>query len=98
MHLKCETLFIAINLLDRYLSFFNQELNLKLFQIIALTCLFISSKYEEIYPPPLKDFISKRKIKKDDILLTEGDIMQVIGFSMSLPTSLSFLQGFLKYD
>ncbi|OTF73123.1 hypothetical protein BLA29_010413, partial [Euroglyphus maynei] len=43
--LKDETLFLAINYIDR------QE-----FQLLGTSALFIATKYEEIYPPDLADF------------------------------------------
>ena len=42
-------------------------------QLTLLGCLFISSKYEEIYPPVLTDFeyVGKYKFAGKDILLRE---------------------------
>lgn len=53
MHLKFklkeETLFLAVNIIDRYLS--QQTITKEKFQLLATTALFIATKYEEIYPP-----------------------------------------------
>jgi hypothetical protein len=53
VHLKFnllpETLFIAVNLIDRYCQ--NNHIQRSNFQLVGVTCLLIASKYEEIYPP-----------------------------------------------
>jgi hypothetical protein len=54
--LKNETLFMCVNLLDRYLS---EETVLKSqFQLLGISTLFIASKYEEIYPPHISKFVT----------------------------------------
>jgi G2/mitotic-specific cyclin-B, other len=50
-----ETLFIAVNLIDRYMSIKNIDKDSV--QLLGVTALFISAKYEEIYPPTAKDFV-----------------------------------------
>lgn len=59
VHLKFklvhETLFMSINLIDRYLSK-NNVVRSNL-QLVGVAAMFIASKYEEIYAPELKDFV-----------------------------------------
>jgi Cyclin, N-terminal domain len=59
VHLKFklvpETLHLTINLIDRYLSL--QEVNRPKLQLVGVTSLLIASKYEEIYPPELRDLV-----------------------------------------
>jgi murein tripeptide amidase MpaA len=50
-----ETLYITCNLFDRYLSHY--EISKEEHYLLAVTCLLIATKYEEIYPPTVKDFI-----------------------------------------
>jgi cyclin A len=50
-----ETLYITVNLMDRYLSHY--EITKEDHYLLAVTCLLIATKYEEIYPPTVKDFI-----------------------------------------
>ena len=50
-----ETLFITINMVDRYTEL--HQISRKNYQLIGVSCMLIASKYEEIYPPFLKDFI-----------------------------------------
>ena len=61
VHLKYkmspETLFLTINLLDRYLSVSEYQIPREKLQLIGTTCLMIACKYEEIYPPKVKEFV-----------------------------------------
>lgn len=53
--LRAETLFVTVNLIDRYASVDNiakAEL-----QLVGVAAMLIAAKYEEIYPPILKDFV-----------------------------------------
>jgi cyclin B len=53
--LNAETLFITVNIIDRYLS--NQPVKRQYLQLVGVTAMLIASKYEDIYPPPIQDFI-----------------------------------------
>ncbi len=59
VHLKfkllSETLFMTIALIDRYLD--RAKVNREHLQLVGVASLFISCKYEEIYPPQTKDFV-----------------------------------------
>ncbi len=50
-----ETLFLTVNLIDRYLS--KCQVSRQNLQLIGVSCMFIATKYEEIYPPDLRDFV-----------------------------------------
>ena len=53
--LQKETLFITINIIDRFLE--KTVVSKSRLQLVGVTALLIASKYEEIYPPELKDFV-----------------------------------------
>ena len=55
LQLRPETIFLTVNLLDRYLE--KQVCAKDRLQLIGTACLFIASKYEEIYPPNLKTLV-----------------------------------------
>jgi hypothetical protein len=71
VHLKFklvpETLYLTINLIDRYLNL--AEVSRPKLQLVGVTCLLIASKYEEIYPPELRDlvYICDRAYTKNDV-------------------------------
>lgn len=59
VHLKFkllpETLFLTINLIDRYLQ--KEVVKRNKLQLIGVTAMLIASKYEEIYAPEVRDFV-----------------------------------------
>ena len=59
VHLKFklvpETLYLTVNIIDRYLS--KTEVTRPKLQLVGVTSLLIASKYEEIYPPELRDLV-----------------------------------------
>ena len=71
VHLKFklvpETLYLTINLIDRFLE--REEVSRPKLQLVGVTSLLIASKYEEIYPPELRDlvYICDRAYTKQDV-------------------------------
>ena len=100
VHLKYklvpQIIYIAVNLLDRLLSK-NQTDRTKL-QLIGVTALFITCKYEEIYPPELKDFvyITDNAYVESDVLFMEYKILKCLNFDITFPTQWSFLEIYRK--
>lgn len=90
--LLSETVHLAVSYVDRFLSQMS-VLRAKL-QLVGTACLFIASKYEEIYPPELKDFvyITDDTYTKKQIIRMETLILQILGFDLSTPTSCMLLQ------
>lgn len=61
--------------------------------------MFIASKYEDIYPLKMKmvfEKIAHKKLSIDKIKGLEMDILRVINYRISAPTSLDFLKVYLK--
>lgn len=54
-NLQQRTLHLAYRFLDSYLV--QKETSRAELQLVGITCLWIASKYEEIYPPRLKVFV-----------------------------------------
>ena len=50
-----ETFYLTVNIIDRYLS--KETISRKVLQLIGVTAMHISWKYEEIYPPEANDFV-----------------------------------------
>lgn len=94
--LKSQTLFLAVNVLDRYLE--KQQVKREYLQLVGVAAAFVACKYEEIYPPELKDFvyITDYAYTKEQILCAEQKILCVLGFNLNAPTSYQFLQRFSK--
>ncbi len=101
LYLKQETLYLCINLFDRYIQIINKEKKLNEdMNKIALTCLFIASKNEEIYPPYLKEFfdIFKNKYTRREIFLKEDEILSSLDFQVLTTSPLLFLKIFCQYN
>ena len=96
-HLLSETLFICINIIDRYLS--KKDINRKYLQLLGVTSLFIACKYEEIYAPSSKDliFMTDNAYKIEEMIQMESDILNIIHFDLTYPTSLRFLEIYKYY-
>jgi hypothetical protein len=71
VHLKFklvpETLYLTVNVIDRYLA--KTEVSRPKLQLVGVTALLIASKYEEIYPPELRDlvYICDRAYSKNEV-------------------------------
>lgn len=93
--LEQETLYLCINILDRYLS--RVRVERKELQLVGVTALLLASKYEEIYPPEVKDcvYITDRAYTRQDILDMEATILTELQFNLTVPNAYPFLQRFL---
>ena len=71
VHLKFklvpETLYLTVNLIDRYLE--RTEVSRAKLQLVGVASLLVASKYEEIYPPELRDlvYICDRAYTRQDV-------------------------------
>ena len=99
VHLKfrCvpETLHLAVNIIDRYLS--TVEITRDVLQLVGITALLLASKYEEIYPPEVKNcvMICQRAYTVQQVLDMEADMLGELSFNLTVPTGHPFLQRFL---
>ena len=100
VHLKYklvpQTIYIAVNLIDRYLSK-NETTRVNL-QLVGVAAMFIACKYEEIYPPELKDFvyITDGAYVKSDVLNMEYKILKSLEFNITFPTQWSIFEIYRK--
>lgn len=61
--------------------------------------MFVSSKYEDIYPLKMKmvfEKIAHKKLPIEKIKAIEMDILKVINYKIPAPTSYEFLKSYLK--
>ncbi|CAF4070933.1 unnamed protein product, partial [Rotaria sp. Silwood2] len=74
--LNDETLFLCVQYVDRFLSTVNVTRS-KL-QLLGTTCMYVASKYEEMYPPALEEFsfITDNTYETKHILRMEQIIMK----------------------
>lgn len=91
-----ETLFLCINVIDRYCEIVNVP-RAKL-QLVGVTALLIACKYEEIYPPEVRDcvYITDNAYTRQDVLDMEHDMLKKLKFEITVPTAYPFLTRFLR--
>mmetsp|Transcript_15918 Transcript_15918/g.34458 ORF Transcript_15918/g.34458 Transcript_15918/m.34458 type:complete len:376 (+) Transcript_15918:240-1367(+) len=100
VHLKFklvpETLYLTVNIIDRYLV--KTEVSRPKLQLVGVTALLIASKYEEIYPPELRDlvYICDRAYSKVEILEMEEIILKKLEYQITIPSAHAFLVRYLK--
>nr|AGX85864.1 cyclin B [Alexandrium fundyense] len=92
--LKRETLFLAVNLTDRYLS--HATVSRQRLQLVGVTALLIAAKFEEIEPPELADlvYVTADSYSRQDIMDMEIAMLGVFQFEIAAPTAANFLQHF----
>lgn len=95
--LKDETLYMATDIVDRFLD--KQKVTRSKVSLLALVSILIASKYEEIYPPHLKDFIMicDDEFSHHEIFSMELSVMKALDFDLSTPNILTFLKRFSKF-
>ncbi|EIW71296.1 hypothetical protein TREMEDRAFT_37727 [Tremella mesenterica DSM 1558] len=93
-----ETLFIAVNLVDRFLT--ERVVSLVKFQLVGLTALFVAAKYEEVICPSVSHFLHMTDggYTVDEILKAERYMLSTLNFDMSYPNPLHFLRRISKAD
>ena len=89
--LKDDTLFMAMNIMDRFISKYkvaNSE-----FQLVAIASYLIASKYEDIYPPYVDELsqICNFSYTIDDILKKEYEILVGLDFDILYNSSYKYL-------
>jgi len=91
-----ETLFLAVNIFDRYLE--KAKIQKEELQLAAVGSLILACKYEEILFPEARDveFITEGSCKKPDILQMEDKVLYTINYAMTVVTPNTLLAIFLE--
>ena len=97
-HLLPETIFLAINIIDRFLS--ARVVQLEKLQLVGITAMFIASKYEEVLSPHVSNFrhVADDGFTEDEILGAERFILQALNYDLSYPNPMNFLRRISKAD
>ncbi|KAL2077637.1 hypothetical protein ACEWY4_027141 [Coilia grayii] len=96
--LQNETLYLAVNYIDRFLSSMS-VLRGKL-QLVGTAAMLLASKFEEIYPPEVAEFvyITDDTYTKKQVLRMEHLILKVLSFDLSAPTINQFLTQYFLHQ
>ena len=73
--LNPQTLYLAVNYIDRFLSC--MSVSRSKLQLVGTCCMYVASKFEEIFPPELSEFVyitddtysRKQVIRMEEVLL-----------------------------
>jgi len=98
-HLLPETLWIAVNLVDRFLS--ARIVSLAKLQLVGVTAMFIAAKYEEILAPSVEEFVfmTENGYSRDEILRGERIVLTTLEFNVSTYcTPYSWVRRISKAD
>ncbi|KAK0383275.1 hypothetical protein NLU13_9188 [Sarocladium strictum] len=97
-HLLPETLFLAINIIDRFLS--EKVVELDRLQLVGITAMFIASKYEEVLSPHVENFkrIADDGFSESEILSAERFVLSTLNYDLSYPNPMNFLRRVSKAD
>ena len=97
-HLLPETLFLAINIIDRFLS--TKIVQLDKLQLVGVTAMFIASKYEEVLSPHVTNFkeVTDEQFTDKQILSAERFILASLNYDLSYPNPMNFLRRISKAD
>jgi hypothetical protein len=97
-HLLPETLFLCVNIIDRFLS--EKVVQLDRLQLVGITAMFVASKYEEVLSPHVENFkrIADDGFSEAEILSAERFILTTLGYDLSYPNPMNFLRRVSKAD
>lgn len=91
-----DTLYLTVNLIDRFLS--KNYIEKQRLQLLGVTCMLIASKYEEICAPHVEEFcfITDNTYTREEVLKMESQVLNFLGFQLSVPTTKKFLRRFIQ--
>lgn len=93
-----ETLFLAVNIVDRFLS--AKVVQLDRLQLVGITAMFIAAKYEEVLSPHIGNFrhIADDGFSEAEILSAERFVLATLNYDLSYPNPMNFLRRISKAD
>ncbi|CAD6900996.1 unnamed protein product [Tilletia controversa] len=93
-----ETLYLSFNLLDRFLS--KRTIYMSKLQLVGITAMFISAKFEECLCPAISNFIyvTDSGYTEEEILRAERYMLRVLEYDLSYPNPIHFLRRISKAD
>ncbi|KAI9191844.1 hypothetical protein LWI28_014398 [Acer negundo] len=91
-----DTLYLTVNLIDRFLS--QNYIEKQRLQLLGVACMLIASKYEEICAPRIEEFcfITDNTYTRGEVLNMESQALNFMHFQLSIPTTKTFLRRFIQ--
>lgn len=93
-----ETLFLAVNFIDRFLSY--KVVSLGKLQLVGATAILVAAKYEEINCPSLQEivYMVDQGYTIGEVMKAERFMLSMLGFELGWPGPMSFLRRISKAD
>ncbi|EGN93420.1 hypothetical protein SERLA73DRAFT_64108, partial [Serpula lacrymans var. lacrymans S7.3] len=91
-----ETLFLCVNLIDRFLS--ARVVSLAKLQLVGITCLFVAAKVEEIVAPSVAHFLYCADSSYTYLRQPECYVLKTLNWNLSYPSPMHFLRRISKAD
>lgn len=93
-----ETLFLCINIIDRFLS--ARVASLAKLQLVGITCLLVAAKVEEIVAPSVSHFLhcADSSYTEAEILQAERYVLKTLDWNLNHPNPMHFLRRISKAD
>jgi G2/mitotic-specific cyclin 1/2 len=93
-----ETLFLSVNIIDRFLS--KRSVSLVKLQLVGMAATLLASKYEEVLSPSIANFVylSDNAYDEQELLKAERYMLHVLDFSLAYPNPLVFLRRISKAE
>ncbi|KAI9322824.1 cyclin-like protein [Dichotomocladium elegans] len=93
-----ETLYLAVNIVDRFLS--KRPISINKLQLVGITSLFIATKFEEVSSPRVAEFVfmTDDALTEADLIRAERFILQTINFNICYANPLNFFRRIAKVE
>jgi cyclin A len=88
------TLFLAVSLLDRFLS--RSCIPCTALQLLGITCVWVAAKYEDVYPPSAEELVDMTDgtYSVAEVLQMERKVLAGLRWELSAPTTRLFLEAY----
>lgn len=94
--LNYRTFFLCIKLFDRYINTLDDVGNENNSRFFGCVCLWIASKYEEVYPPEVFDFVwmmcDSDRYGSKQFINREMCILKALNYELGTPTLCTFVK------
>jgi len=90
-----ETLYLSVALMDRYMSV--ETVSRQQLQLLGVAVVLVASKYEDIYPPEVKEFLlaTENAYTRRQLLEMEVCVLNALEFKLTAPSAWRFLERFV---
>nr|P47829.1 RecName: Full=G2/mitotic-specific cyclin CYB1 [Candida albicans]AAC49451.1 Cyb1 [Candida albicans] len=102
MHLKFkllpESLFLAVNVMDRFMSV--EVVQIDKLQLLATAALFTAAKNEEVFSPSVKNYayFTDGSYTPEEVVQAEKYMLTILNFDLNYPNPMNFLRRISKAD